>query len=94
MWEKAQRLLNTPNRIIHAPGTENAWMVASESSFHPHFIQPTEDGRFLCHEQCLMWRGRKICSHTVSVTERVGLLPEFLQSLQKSKVETQSGSDH
>lgn len=87
MWEKAERLLSTPGSITHAPGTETARMVASESSFRPHFVRQNKDGKFVCDERCPMWCGRKICSHTVAVAESVGDLRHFLESLQKSKPE-------
>lgn len=41
MWDKAERLLTTPNAITPAPGNENARVVASDSSSRPHFVQKT-----------------------------------------------------
>lgn len=88
MWEKAERLLITPGSIALAPGMETARMVASDSSSRPHFVRQFRDWRFACDDQCPMWRGRKICSHTVAVAESVGRLPDFLCSLHKTKAET------
>ena len=87
IWEKAERLLSTPNAIAPAPGNSNARMVASESSSRPHFVQKGAGGRFVCDDNCLMWRGRKLCSHTVAVAECVKGLPQFISTLQKSKPE-------
>ena len=39
IWQKAERLLNTPHAIACAPGNSSARMVASESSSRPHFVQ-------------------------------------------------------
>ena len=87
MWHKAERLLTTPNAITPAPGNENARMVASDSSSRPHFVQKTTGNKFLCDENCPMWRGRKMCAHTVAVAENFNSLQQFIDVLQKSKPE-------
>ena len=87
MWEKAERLLTTPNAITPAPGNENARMVTSDSSSRPHFVQKTSGNKFLCDENCPMWRGRKICAHTVAVAESLNSLQQFIDVLRKSKPE-------
>ncbi len=87
MWQKAERLLTTPNAITPAPGNENARMVASDSSSRPHFVQKTTGNRFLCDENCPMWRGRKMCAHTVAVADNFNSLRQFIDVLQKSKPE-------
>ena len=77
MWEKAERLLRTPNAITHAPGNDNAPMVASDSSARPHFVQKTTGNKFLCNENCPMWRGCKVCAHTIAVAESLNSLNPF-----------------
>lgn len=84
MWEKAERLLNMSNAVLPAPGSKNAFMVLSDSSSRPHFVQQKAGGKVLCDDDCPMWRGRKICSHTIAVAEHLNCLQEFLQVLQKS----------
>lgn len=87
MWEKAERLLSTPSAITPAPGNDNARMVASDSSTRPHFVQKTTGSKFLCDENCPMWRGCKVCAHTVAVAESLKSLKEFVDALHKSKPE-------
>lgn len=85
MWEKAERLLNTASSISFAPGNADARMVASDSSPRPHFVQKMSDGKFVCDESCPMWRGRKVCAHTLAVAQDFGCLQQFIAALQKSK---------
>ena len=87
MWGKAERLLATPNAITPAPGNKSARMVVSDSSPRPHFVQKTTSGKFLCDDSCPMWRGRKVCAHTVAVAESLNCLQQFIEALQKSKPE-------
>ena len=87
MWEKAERLLNTPNAITPAPGNENARMVASDSSSRPHFVQKTAGNKVLCDDSCPMWRGQKVCAHAIAVAESLNCLKGFIETLRKSKAE-------
>ena len=87
IWEKAERLLNDPESISCAPGNDCAYMVVSQTSKKPHFVQVCTSGKIVCDEQCPMWRGRKLCSHTVAVAEKAQALPQFLHWLRKSKQE-------
>ena len=87
MWEKAERLLNTPNAVVPAPGSKNAFMVLSDSSSRPHFVQQKTSRKILCDDDCPMWRGRKFCSHAIAVAEHLNCLQEFVQALQKSTPE-------
>ena len=87
IWYKAERLLHTPNAVTPAPGNNNARMVASDSSSRPHFVQKTTGNKFLCDENCPMWRGRKLCAHTVAVAESFNSLAQFVDALHKSKPE-------
>ena len=87
IWVKAEKLLNDPESISCAPGNDCAFMVVSQTSKKPHFVQVCTNGKVLCDEQCPMWRGRKLCSHTVAVAEKAQALPQFLQWLRKSKQE-------
>ena len=86
-WEKAERLLTTPNAITPAPGNESARMVVSDSSPRPHFVQKATGGKFLCDDNCPMWRGRKVCAHTIAVAESLSCLQQFIEALQRSKLE-------
>lgn len=79
MWDKAERLLHTPNAITPAPGNENARMVTSDSTSRPHFVQKTTGNKFFCDDNCPMWRGRRMCSHTVAVAESFNSLQQFIE---------------
>ena len=57
IWQKAERLLNTPHAIAPAPGNSSARMVASESSPRPHFVQWAKGAKFVRDDSCPMWRG-------------------------------------
>ena len=87
MWDKAERLLRTPNAITPAPGSDSARMVASDSSPRPHFVQKTTGNKFLCDENCPMWRSCKVCAPPIAVAESLNNLKQFVDSLHKSKPE-------
>ena len=84
IWNKAQKLLEDCNSIASAPGNSLAYMVISDSLKKPHFVQVMKNGRIVCDEQCPMWRGRRLCAHTVAVAEKAGVLDLFLNWLKKS----------
>ena len=86
IWGKASRLLNTPGSISKAPGNDSAFMVASQTLKKPHFVQVSANGN-VCDEFCPMWRGRKLCAHTVAVAEKAQALPQFVHWLRKSNRE-------
>lgn len=62
-------------------------MVVSDSSPRPHFVQKATGGKFLCGDNCPMWRGRKVCAHTIAVAESLSCLQQFIETLQRSKLE-------
>ena len=53
--EKAVRLLNDPESISRAPGNDCAYMVVSQMSKMPHFVQVCTSGKIVCDEQCPMY---------------------------------------
>ena len=73
--------------MVPAPGNKNTFMVASDSTSRPHFVQQKAGGKVICDDNCPMWRGRKVCSHTIAVAESLSGLKQFVQALQKSKLE-------
>lgn len=84
---KTERLLIELITIVPATGIEGARMIASDSLSCPHLVKQSKSGKFSCDGQCPMWGGQKICAHTVAVAECVHHLPDFLNSLHKSKPE-------
>lgn len=79
IWCKAEKLLECSQSISPAPGNTLAYMVKSESSNRPHFVQILKNGRIVCDEQCPMWRGRRLCSHTVAVAQRAHFVEVFFR---------------
>ena len=69
IWENAERLLNDPESISRAPGNDGVYMVVSQTLKKPHFVQVCTSGKIMRNEQCPMWRGRKLCSHSCSCRE-------------------------
>lgn len=88
IWAKAERLLSTEGSVIRSPGSATAYIVANENLKKPHFVQLYKTGKIACDEQYPMWRGQRICSHSVAVAEQAQCLPKFLSWLQKSKQES------
>ena len=44
MWEKAERLVNTPGNICNAPGMSDSFCVASEGGGKPHIVIKSKRG--------------------------------------------------
>ena len=84
---KAERLLNEEGLILPSPGSESAYIVASESLKKPHFVQMYSSGKVVCDDQYPMWRGRGVCSHTIAVAEKANCLAKYLNWLRKSRRE-------
>jgi hypothetical protein len=84
IWTKAERLLRETGLVLPSPGSKTAYIVASEGSKKPHFVQLYSSGKVASDEMCPMWRGRRVCSHTVAVAEKAGCLSKYVQWLQKS----------
>ena len=42
-----------------------------------------KNGRIVCDERCAMWRGQRLCAHTIAVAEKAGGLDFFLNWLKK-----------
>ena len=45
VWQKAEKILNDLGSIVHAPGSDSAYMVASRTSARPHFVQLSKNGK-------------------------------------------------
>ena len=71
VWAKA---INTSNTIVPLPGQDpEARMVLSYSGKLPHNYygntKQIKGGEFCCDSNCLNWKIKGICSHTVAVAE-------------------------
>ena len=65
LGEKAQRLCREKN--IRAGFEKNCFLVKSESQQTPHMVKRLADNGYVCDKQCLGFKSRKICAHTVAV---------------------------
>ena len=87
MFQKATTLI-AEGHVVPAPGNDNAFIVASVSSQRPHFVRRGKGDKVLCDDQCAMWRGSKICAHTIAVAEKFNCLSNFVGSVMKSSKQT------
>ena len=75
-------LVNSPSLALESGGPKKVdlWYDASkEDSSRPHSVQVADTGRVTCDDRCIRWARHNICSHTVSVAEKMGMLPKYLQ---------------
>ena len=63
------------------------WFVASEESSKPHSVQVADSGRITCNERCICWARHNICSHSIAVAEKSGMLPKYLQWFRNRRQE-------
>ena len=88
IWKKAATMLSSKGQVVPAPGNESAYMVASTTSQRPHFVRKGKGDKILCDDQCAMWRGSKICAHTIAVAEKFNCLSKFVASVMKNSGNT------
>ena len=88
LFSGARHLLTCQNGLAKSPSTTSEasgpnkvdlWFVASEDSSKPHSVQAADSGRITCDERCVRWARHNICSHSVAVAEKNGMLPKYLQ---------------
>ena len=78
MWKKAAHLVVDEGSITAAPGLPNARMVASSSCPQkPHVVAVLDSGKMTC--DCLNYRSKSLCSHTLAVAEKSGELVRLLE---------------
>ena len=78
MWDKAASLVANEKSITDAPGLSNSKMVASSSNPRkPHLVSLLDKGKITC--DCINYTNKSLCSHTLAVAEKSGLLMELLQ---------------
>ena len=71
IYNKSVRLLNDPSLMTRAPGCNVKDRVVSGKTpgkFH-HVTYGKKLGEYRCDKSCPMWKGIKICSHTVASAE-------------------------
>ena len=80
MWKKASRIISQPNSICPAPskdGKIQTFSVISETGNVPHCVQIYHNFKATC--TCRNFKPKHICSHTVAVTEKEGVLENFVK---------------
>lgn len=84
--QKAISLLTREGAIVEAPGntTNPAFMIASQTSARPHFVQIAKSGKATCDAECLMFKTAKLCSHTVAGAEKSAVLNKFVSWFVKN----------
>lgn len=73
------------------PNKVDLWFVASEDSSKPHSVQVVDSGRITCDEQCIRWARHNICSHSIAVAEKNGMLlkyPQWFRNRRKTGILT------
>ena len=82
MWDKAKRLLRSPDDIQMAPGNTSARMVASSSDGPPHYVC-LKKGRCECDQTCPHFQAVGLCAHSVAVAELLGSLHSTLEAVSR-----------
>ena len=86
IWSKSERLLSE-GKVVKAPASSR---VASDSTASPHVVMtlPSSKHDYICDKQCVGWKTRNICAHTVAVASDNNELKEFLEWYCSSKVKS------
>lgn len=65
---KAQELCD--ENSIREGFEDNCFLVKSQSSNIPHTVKAVSNAGYLCDNQCLGFKSRKVCAHTIAVASR------------------------
>lgn len=66
--EKAQRLCQ--DKGIREGFEQNYFLVRSQSSQTPHRVKAVANSGYVCDSNCLGFKARKLCAHTIAVAAR------------------------
>ena len=80
--KKSEELLNRQCAIMPAPGNNSAYMVESQMSTKPHFVELKKNGKVVC-DGCPSYVSAKLCSHAVAASEKAGTLASYVKWLTK-----------
>ena len=80
---KSEELLNRPGAITSAPGNSNSFMVESQTSTRPHFVEIKKNGKVVCSD-CPSYASAKFCSHAVAASEKAGQLEKYVKWFTKN----------
>lgn len=62
-----------------------SFFIKSSSKASPHIVKSYPSGNFMCDNDCLGYKTRKLCSHVIAVAFTQNKLPEFLAHFKNSK---------
>lgn len=68
LTEKVQRLCQ--EKGVREGFEQNCFLVRSQSSQTPHTVKAVANSRYLCDSNCLGFKARKLCAHTMAVAVR------------------------
>ena len=83
IFQKADDLHKDDTRIWKLPGQTAAavtWMAAStHNPESPHTVKTWTNGRVECDRKCVQWCTHGLCSHSIAVAEKAGILQKFMR---------------
>lgn len=79
--EKAQKLCNESG--IREGFDEGSFLVRSHSSQTPHTVKAVSNAGYVCDNQCLGYKSRKLCAHTIAVASQNRNLPAYFTWYKK-----------
>ena len=83
IWTHATTLLADDSNFSVAPSSnKSAWMVFRNKGLRPHFVHQKK-GHYECDQDCFYFQMCKICAHIVSIANRNGDLPKFIEWFKK-----------
>ena len=89
IYEKAAMLLNKPNTVVNAPGSDQISRIVESTSKkdRPHLVTKGKaQGEFKWKRNCPHFNGLKICLDSVVTAHCNGMLRDFMVFLEKKKV--------
>lgn len=79
--EKAQKRCNESG--IREGFDEGSFLVRSHSSQTPHTVKAVSNAGYVCDNQCLGYKSRKLCAHTIAVASQNRNLPAYFTWYKK-----------
>ena len=84
MFERANRLLESPENVISKPGATDGFFIVAGYSNKIHIVTPGKGGSIKCDRSCIN-SSTKICEHVLAVAQVRGTINEFLAYYKRSK---------
>ena len=86
IWCKAETLLKVDGSIVSAPGMDFCWYVESKSKGStPCECFSKRQSSLSCDKACEHYRSIRICSHVVTIAEKVGSLTSLDSILLRAR---------